>query len=30
MGAVVVKDVVPNAIMAGNPAKVLKMKEEHP
>jgi sugar O-acyltransferase (sialic acid O-acetyltransferase NeuD family) len=29
MGAVVVKDVVPNAIMAGNPAKVLKMKEEH-
>lgn len=27
MGAVVVKDVVPRAIMAGNPAKVLKMKE---
>lgn len=27
MGAVVVKDVVPNAIMAGNPARLLKMKE---
>ncbi len=27
-GAVVLKDVEPNSVVAGNPAKVIKMKDE--